>query len=127
MPDVLVDICAWLLAVVFAVAAVVKLRDPLGSRRTLGDFGLPNPRLLARVLPVTEAATALLLVVDPRVGGQCAVALLVAFTTLIAGRLLAGHRDACGCFGTWSKRPLSWRDLARNGVLVTMGVVAALG
>jgi len=127
MPDVLVDICAWLLAVVFAVAAVVKLWDPLGSRRTLGDFGLPNPRLLARVLPVTEAATALLLVVDPRVGGQCAVALLVAFTTLIAGRLLAGHRDACGCFGTWSKRPLSWRDLARNGVLVTMGVVAALG
>lgn len=127
MPDPLVTTSAWLLAVVFAVAAVTKLRDPLDTRRSLGDFGLPNPRLLARVLPGTEAATALLLAVDPRVGGQCAVALLVAFTTLIAGRLLAGHRDACGCFGTWSKRPLSWRDLARNGGLVTLGVVAALG
>jgi len=127
VPDALVDIAACLLAAVFAVAAVAKLRDPLGTRRTLGEFGLPNPRLLARVLPVTEAATALLVVVDPRVGGQCAVALLVAFTTLIVGRLLAGHRDACGCFGTWSKRPLSWRDLARNGVLVALGVIAALG
>jgi uncharacterized membrane protein YphA (DoxX/SURF4 family) len=127
LPDVVVTVAALLLAAVFAVAAVAKLRDPLGTRRALGDFGLPNPRLLSRVLPGTEAATALLLVVDPRVGGQCAVALLVAFTTLIAGRLLAGHRDACGCFGTWSKRPLSWRDLARNGVLVALGVVAALG
>jgi len=127
VPDALVDIAACLLAAVFAVAAAAKLRDPLGTRRTLGEFGLPNPRLLARVLPATEAATALLLVVDPRVGGQCAVALLVAFTTLIVGRLLAGHRDACGCFGTWSKRPLSWRDLARNGALVTLGVIAALG
>jgi len=127
MPDPLVTASAWLLAAVFTVAAVAKLRDPLGTRRTLGDFGLPFPRLLARVLPGTEAATALLLVVDPRVGGQCAVALLVAFTTLIAGRLLAGHRDACGCFGTWAKRPLSWRDLVRNGALVALGVVAALG
>ncbi len=127
MPDLLVTTSAWLLAGVFTAAAAVKFGDPLGTRRTLGEFGLPRPALLARVLPATEAATALLLVVDPRVGGQCAVALLVAFTTLIAGRLLAGHRDACGCFGTWSKRPLSWRDPARNGALVTLGVIAALG
>jgi len=126
VPDALVTTAAWMLAVVFAVAAFTKLRDPLGTRRTLGDFGLPNPRLLARVLPVTEATTALLLAVDPRVGGQCAVALLAAFTTLIVGRLLAGHRETCGCFGTWSKRPLSWRDVARNGVLIALGVVAAL-
>ncbi|HAQ22615.1 MAG TPA: methylamine utilization protein MauD, partial [Acidimicrobiaceae bacterium] len=51
----------------------------------------------------------------------------VAFTTLIVGRLLAGHREACGCFGNWSKRPLSWRDLARNGTLIALGAVAALG
>ncbi len=127
MPDILVSTSAWLLAAVFMAAAAVKFRDPLGTRRTLGEFGLPRPALLARVLPATEASTALLLVVDPRVGGQCAVALLVAFTTLIVGRLLAGHRDACGCFGTWSNRPLSWRDVARNSALIALGVVAALG
>ena len=127
MPDATVTTAAWLLAAVFAIAAATKLRDPLGTRRSLGDFGLPNPRLLARILPATEVATALLLVVDPRLGGQCAVALLVAFTTLIVGRLMAGHHDACGCFGTWSRRPLSWRDLARNGLLISLAVIAALG
>tara|TARA_B110000014_G_scaffold76865_1_gene52598 strand:+ start:383 stop:766 length:384 start_codon:yes stop_codon:yes gene_type:complete len=126
MPDTLTTVCAWLLAGVFVTAAATKFRDPLGTRRTLKDFGLPRPRLLSRLLPATEAATALLLVVDPRVGGQCAVALLVAFTTLIAGRLVAGQRHACGCFGTWSQRSLSWRDLARNTALVALGVVAAL-
>ncbi len=127
MPDAAVTTAAWLLAAVFAIAATTKFRDPLGTRRSLGDFGLPNPRLLARILPATEVATALLLVVDPRLGGQCAVALLVAFTTLIVGRLMAGHRDACGCFGTWFQRPLSWRDLTRNGLLITLSVIAALG
>ncbi len=46
---------------------------------------------------------------------------------LIAGRLVAGRRDSCGCFGTWSSRPLSWRDLVRNVVLTALGVVTALG
>jgi hypothetical protein len=82
---------------------------------------------VAVAIPVTEVATAALLVVDPRTGGPCAVALLVAFTTLIAGRLLAGHRESCGCFGTWAVRPLSWRDLARNAVLIALGVAAAFG
>ena len=49
------------------------------------------------------------------------------FTTLIAGRLGAGRRDSCGCFGTWSSRPLSWRDLVRNGILTALGVLTALG
>ena len=127
MPDTVVAASAWLLAVVFAVAATAKLRNKREAQRTLADFGLPNPSLLARVLPATEVATAILLVVDPRVGGQCAVALLAAFTTLIAGRLLAGHREACGCFGGWSQRPLSWRSLVRNIGLIALGVIAALG
>ena len=127
MPDATVTTAAWLLTAVFAIAATTKLRDPLSTRRSLSDFGLPNPRLLARILPATEVATALLLVVDPRLGGQCAVALLAAFTTLIVGRLMTGHHDACGCFGTWSRRPLSWRALARNGLLIALSVIAALG
>ena len=58
MPDATVTASAWLLAAVFAIAATTKLRDPLGTRQSLGDFGLPNPRLLARILPATEVATA---------------------------------------------------------------------
>ena len=125
MPD-FATIAATLLAVIFVVAAA-KFRDPVATRRSMSDFGLPSPRLVAVAVPVTEVATAALRVVDPRSGGPCAVALLVAFTTLIAGRLLAGHRESCGCFGTWAVRPLSWRDLARNGALITLGVAAAFG
>jgi|TARA_B100002003_G_C14006003_1_gene485526 uncharacterized membrane protein YphA (DoxX/SURF4 family) len=120
-------LAAAVLAVVFVIAAASKLRDPVATRRTMQGFGLPNPRLLAVVLPVTEGATALLLLVDPRTGGPCAVALLAAFTTLIAGRLMAGHHDACGCFGAWSSRPLSWKDIARNLVLIGLGVASTLG
>jgi uncharacterized membrane protein YphA (DoxX/SURF4 family) len=120
-------IAAVLLAIVFVVAAAAKFRDPAATRRSMAEFDLPNPRLLAVAVPVTELATAALLLVDPRTGGPCAVALLVAFTTLIAGRLLAGHHESCGCFGTWAVRPLSWRDLARNAALVALGVAAAFG
>jgi|TARA_B100001105_G_scaffold235267_1_gene210319 uncharacterized membrane protein YphA (DoxX/SURF4 family) len=120
-------IAAVLLAIVFVVAAAAKFRDPAATRRSMAEFGLPNPRLLAVAVPVTELATAALLLVDPRTGGPCAVALLVAFTTLIAGRLLAGHHESCGCFGTWAVRPLSWRDLVRNAALVALGVAAAFG
>ena len=93
------SLAAAVLAIVFVVAAGSKLRDPLATRRTLRGFGLPNPRLLAVVLPVTEGATALLLVVNPRTGGPCAVALLAAFTTLIAVPpvpLVEGHRTQPG-------------------------------
>ena len=118
---------AAVLAIMFMIAAGSKLRDPSATRKNLRNFGLPNPRLLAVVLPMTEGATALLLVVNPRTGGPCAVALLAAFTTLITGRLMAGHHDACGCFGAWSNRPLSWKDIARNLVLIGLGVASTLG
>ncbi len=127
MPGSLAAVASFVLAGTFAIAAILKFRDPTATRRSMANFGLPSPRLLAVAVPVTELATALLLVVDRRTGGPCAVALLVAFTTLIVGRLVAGRRDSCGCFGTWSSRPLSWRDLVRNGVLTALGVLAALG
>ncbi|HJO80574.1 MAG: MauE/DoxX family redox-associated membrane protein [Acidimicrobiales bacterium] len=118
---------AAVLAVVFAIAAGTKFRSPTITRQTIKGFGLPNPLLMAIVLPVTEAATALLLVVDPRTGGPCAVALLAAFTTLITGRLMAGYRDACGCFGAWSIQPLSWKHILRNLILIGLGVASTLG
>jgi len=127
VPDTLATVAAILLAGTFLIAASLKLVNPTTTRKSMHDFGLPSPHVVAVAVPVTELATAALLLVDPRTGGPCAVALLVAFTTLIAGRLLAGHRDSCGCFGTWSSRPLSWRDLARNGPLTVLGVIAALG
>jgi uncharacterized membrane protein YphA (DoxX/SURF4 family) len=115
------------LALVFIVAGVAKLRSPVDTRRALGALGLPRPDVLGVAVPVVELATALLLLLDPVTGGASAVALLAAFTTLLVGRLRAGHTEGCGCFGAWSTRPLSWADVVRNLSLIAIGCVAVLG
>ena len=120
------ELAGIILAATFTVASIAKLRDPTGTRYALAKMGLPVPHLLAVGLPVVELFTALLLVVEPRTGGPCAVALLTAFSTLMVGRLLAGQREGCGCFGAWSTEDLSWSTLARNAILVAIGVVATL-
>ena len=56
--------------------------------------------------------------------GSVALAMLVAFSTLLVVQLRRGHRPPCACFGSWSAQPLSWRHLARNGVLMVLAVVA---
>jgi uncharacterized membrane protein YphA (DoxX/SURF4 family) len=120
-------VAALVLALVFLVAGLAKLRSPIDTRRALGALGLPRPDVLGVAVPVVELATALLLVLDPVTGGASAVALLAAFTTLLVGRLRAGHTEGCGCFGAWSTRPLSWADVVRNLALIAVGCIAVLG
>ncbi len=55
-----------------------------------------------------------------------ALGLLALFSGLIVVRLLQGRRPTCACFGSWSARPLGWRHLARNGVLIALALVAAI-
>ena len=90
-----------ILAVVFAVASVAKFRDPTGTRRSLARMGLPVPHLLAVGVPVVEVLPAVLLLVDPRTGGPWG--------------------SAAGPTAN-----LPGRTLARNTVLVAVGVVATL-
>ena len=52
-----------------------------------------------------------------------AIVLLVAFTFVIANRLLDGTRPPCGCFGSRFARPLSYRHILRNAVLLGLAVV----
>ena len=117
----------YILGVVFLVAGILKLRSPLDTRRSLRDLGFPFPRETSVALPLVELLTSVLLFVDPTTGGPCAVALLVAFTVLILSRLAAGNTNGCGCFGAWSTRPLSYRDVVRNTVVITLGAIATLG
>lgn len=50
--------------------------------------------------------------------------MLVVFTALVGLRLAQGQHPPCACFGSWSAKPLSWRHLARNGVLLAIAMVA---
>ncbi|MEM8902156.1 MAG: MauE/DoxX family redox-associated membrane protein [Actinomycetota bacterium] len=112
------------LGLVFLVSGATKLVDR-DWPRSAAAFGVPAP--MARLLPVVELALGAALV--PGLGGTWAVVaaagLLVAFTVVIAVRLVGGDdRPECACFGAWSSRPISWRTVGRNGGLLVIAGVA---
>ena len=86
-------------------------------------FGTPRP--LARVLPWAEVVVGAMLVAD--VGGVwtvlAALALLVAFTVVVAVQVVRGRRVPCACFGQLSRRPVGAGTLVRNLVLVALAVI----
>ena len=108
----------------FVVAGAAKLAAGKGWTGQAAGLGVPSR--LASVVPFVELTVGALLVVQiwrpwPAVA---ALALLVAFTVLIAAHLRAGRRPACACFGAWTATPLGWRHLARNAVLLALAGLA---
>ncbi|MET8159661.1 MauE/DoxX family redox-associated membrane protein [Sphaerisporangium sp. NPDC005289] len=122
--------CACLVALVFAMSAVSKLRDLEGFRRSLPAL-VPARRELLRPLAmavvVLEALVPIMIAVPPATsyGLALACALLVAFTVAIARALGRGQTAPCRCFGA-SAAPLGPRHLVRNGLLITAAVLGGL-
>jgi thiol-disulfide isomerase/thioredoxin len=119
------------LGVVFAVAAVAKLRDREGTRTAVVDFGVPR-RLagaVATALPLAELAVACLLLPAQTAayGAVGALVLLGIFSAAIAWNLARGRTPDCHCFGQLHSTPAGWRTLARNGVLAGIAVFALFG
>ena len=87
-------------------------------------LGAPEASIV--VLPWTEIVVGALLsarVAQP-VPAVAAASLLVAFSVLLVVRLSQGRRPPCACFGSLSPRPIGWRHLVRNGVLIGASLVA---
>jgi thiol-disulfide isomerase/thioredoxin len=122
----------WILFAVFALAAVAKLIDLQGTRRSLSEFGVP-PRLvgaLALLLPAAELAVAVALVPAASApwGGVAAALLLGVFGAAIARSLAAGRTPDCHCFGNLHSAPAGWPTLLRNlGLLMVAVFTAAAG
>ncbi len=118
------------LGLVFLATAAGKLLDVPGFAGVLGTYeAFPEAALLplAVAVPVAELALALWLFSGRRLVGAAAAALgLHAFyAAWAAATLLRGLRPPnCGCFGVFLPRPLGWRTLIED--LVMMGVSAAL-
>jgi hypothetical protein len=121
----LASAAAVVLAVVLAVAAAGKV---VHHRRTVAGFdhlGLPAPAVAAWAVPAVEALVAVVLLAAPGWGGVAAFALLAGFTAYLAAVVASGRRVACGCFGSSGSRPVSGRDLVRNGLLLAAAGLAA--
>jgi uncharacterized membrane protein YphA (DoxX/SURF4 family) len=116
---------ALLLAGVFGWAGLAKLRARDATERTFRAFGLAAPRALAVGAPVTELTLAGGLVVLPGWAALVALAVLVGFSTILVRAMRAGVDVGCGCFGTARREPVSFVELARNGLLAGAAVVAA--
>lgn len=127
--ETLVLVARLVLAGVFVASAVAKLLDRAGSRQAVADFRVPAPLVgvVTVAMPVVElVAAVLLLVADPgaTAGALLSAGLLVAFTVAILVNLGRGRRPDCHCFGQLSTKPLGWRTVARNVVLLALtGVV----
>jgi len=116
---------AAVLAVVFALAGVAKLRRPSVTARSFADLGLPAARELAVAVPVVELAMAVGLVVVPPVAAAMALLLLLAFTAVLVAAIRSGRGQAgCGCLGSTRTDPVSAVEIIRNGMLAAAAVVA---
>ena len=119
------------LAGVFGVAGVAKLRDRAGTRTALAAFGAPTGslRTLVIALPAMELATAALLLpaATALAGSILALALLLVFTAAVARTLARGETPACHCFGQLHSRPTGPWTLIRNGVLIVVAGIAVAG
>ncbi len=125
MPTPLALAAALILALVLAWAGVAKLRRPTATADDFAELGLPWPTRLAVAVPVIELVTAALLVVIPGWGGVAAFGLLAVFTANLAVVVRSGRVVSCACFGEASRAPVSSRQLARNGLLAGLALVAA--
>jgi thiol-disulfide isomerase/thioredoxin/uncharacterized membrane protein YphA (DoxX/SURF4 family) len=120
-----------LLAAVFLVSGVSKLRDLAGSRQAVRDFGLPAALTapIGTLLPFVELALVALLVTGDEpavVGAAAALALLLAFTAAIVANLARGNHPPCRCFGALSAEPLGWSSVVRNTALIGLALLVAL-
>ena len=115
---------AVVLAVVFALAGIAKLRRPSVTARSFAGLGLPAAKELAVAVPVVELALAVGLLVVPPVAGALALLLLVAFTAVLVSAIRSGKQVGCGCLGSTRNDPVSSVEIVRNGMLAAAAVVA---
>ena len=115
------------LAAVFIVASLGKLRSTTQTARALVAFGVP-PRLSrfgAPALPGVELAVATCLLVRSTAwwGALAAVLLLSVFSGAIAANLWRGRRPACSCFGQMRLAPVNGWTLLRNTAFAVPALV----
>jgi hypothetical protein len=119
-------LAALFLAATFFIAAISKLRDVAATADEFDLLGVPAPDAMARFVPIVELAIAAGLVIVPSIGGLFALVTLAFFTTFLVGRLRAGVRVPCACFGAAGTAPLSSVDIIRNLGLVALAAAAML-
>lgn len=117
---------ALVVAAVYLVAGVAKLSDRPTTASTFRALGVPAPAAMATAVPLAELALGAGLLVAPRPAAAVGLAVVAAFTAVLASALRRGVEVGCGCFGTARRTPISHVELVRNGLLAAATAVALL-
>jgi hypothetical protein len=117
-------IAAFLLAAVFAWAAIAKAVRYRVTVEAFGALGVWWPAVSAVAVPIGELAVAAVLLVRPEVGAALALAALAAFTLVVVRGVVQGTTAGCGCFGSRRVDPVGPADVIRNGLLAAFAAVA---
>lgn len=120
------SVAAVLVGLAFVAAGLFKLIDGPAWPRQAFELGVSRPFALA--VPWIEVGVGAALIVQlarpwPAV---VAIAVLLVLTVFVVRRLRDDQRPPCACFGSRSNRPLGAVHVARNVVLLTLAVIAAL-
>jgi putative oxidoreductase len=118
-------LCRLLLGVVFLVAGIQKVGNPLEFSLTLANYdllpaGLEMP--LAVILPRLEILIGLCLVSGLFVGVAATLCVTVSggFGLFVASAIVRGLDIECGCFSGAGR--VNWMHLALDGVLLALGL-----
>ena len=120
--------CRLAVAVMFVLAAVPKLLDPVAFAKAITNYRVAFPivgqdyiYLVAMLMPALElvAAVALLLPRWKKAGALVCGSLLVLFIVLIGQAVARGLNIDCGCFGTGAvgavlAQKVGWRKNSRK-------------
>lgn len=117
-------VAAVALGLAFLVAGGAKIAAGPAWPEQARDLGAP--RFVALVLPWLEIGVGAALVTQlaTPVAAAIAIGMLLAFSGAIALRLAQGRRPVCACFGRWSAKPIGPSHLARNALLIALGLLA---
>ena len=122
--------CRFFLAIVFAAAALGKLRQRSEFAQTVQGYGLLPRRLVvpfAATLPVLELACALLLAVGlgTTVASLVLAALLGVFVTAVGINLVRGRTIECGCSNPVGPGTIGWNLVVQNAALICAALLVS--
>lgn len=119
------------LGAVFGLSAAGKFADPAGTRKAVGEFGIPIrwAPTVGWVLPGVEAVVAAAILLPWTALGAVllALTLLLVFTGTVVQLLRRGEHPACSCFGAASTAPIGRRTVIRNAVLIALTLLTMGG
>lgn len=129
--NVIVASVLWSLALLLTASGVAKLLTRKTSESALNLMALPammNTRAVRTALPWIEILLALALLLSSGIvlwaATAATVVLFVAFTVFVSIGVRQGDPASCGCFGSLSRAPMSWRTVVRNLVFVALAAFA---